>query len=171
MKTNSLELLKWLFWTTLSAYLLGYLTVLTLDAIFDSVPQSLYSIAPSLFITIGLVRFYGRQLDRLNIHLPAKEKRELKATNARSIKVNGTHNVFLSSVKSIFASEAPQSPVSLLWWQYGPYLIKEDTAYEWLRKGWNRQLTGEPHPFSGNWMIQQRFYTLGNQRINSVAIG
>ena len=72
----------------------------------------------------------------------------------------------MSAMSSIFPSEDPQSPTSVLWWQYGNYTIREDTAYEWLRKGWNRQLKNEPHPFSGNWMIRQRFHTLGNQTID-----
>ncbi len=165
-KTNSLELLKWLLWTIISAYILGYLTVVTLDNIFIEVPKAFYTDIPVGFITIVFFIFFGRQLSRLDNHLPLKEKRELKATNARSIKVNGTHNMFLSSVGSIFGSEATQEPSQLLYWQYGSYTIREDTAYEWLRKGWCRQLLGEPHPFSCNWMTRQRFYTLGSQTID-----
>lgn len=165
--TNSLELLKWLLWSITSAYILGYLTVLTLDSIFVKVPEQFYTDIPLAFVLLVFIIFFGRQLSRLDNHLPLKEKRELKATNARSIKVNGTHTIFLSTAQSLFThQQAETAPNSLLYWQYGSYTIREDTAYEWLRKGWCRQLLGEPHPFSCNWMTRQRFYTLGSQTID-----
>lgn len=164
-KINSLELLKWLFWTVIAAYGLGYVAILTVDYV-SEVPKSLYSCFPLALILVTFIIFYHRQIGRLDNHLPLKEKRLLKQTNARSIKVNGTHNMFLSSVKSIFASEALQAPSQLLYWQYGSYTIREDTVYEWLRKGWKRQTWGEAHPFSGNWMTKQRFLTLSSQNID-----
>lgn len=159
-KTPILQSLKWLFLTCLAAYGLGYLSILTLSYIFN-IPEMSFTLIPFMLVALTLGIFYYRQLNRLDNILPVKEKKQLKATNARSIQVNGTHTIFLSQVRSIFSHE----PNSALWWKYGNYTIKEDTAYEWLRKGWNRQLKGEPHPFSGNWIIRQRFHTLSNQRI------
>jgi hypothetical protein len=168
-KTNSIELTKWLAWSTFAAICLGYAAIWSLDTIW-SVPDGFYSILPSVLVTINFHRFYSRQLERLDSHLPVKEKTGLRATNSRAINVNssgGTKQVFLSTVQGIFGSneKEAQQPKSMLWWEFGPYIIYEDTVYEWLRKGWNRQLAGEAHPFSCNWMIKQRFYSLSSQCI------
>lgn len=164
-KTSILETLKWLFLASIAAYLFGYSTVFALDLIFI-IPQGLYQAIPTLLIVLIFGHFFYRILARLDNHLPVKEKRELKATNARSIMVNGNHRMLLSSVTSIFSSQAPQSPESVLWWRYGNHIIYEDYALEWLRKGWKRQNNLEPHPYSGNWMVRQRFTSLSNQTID-----
>ena len=163
-KTPIIELLKWLFWTCLAAYGLGYVSILTLDLIIK-VPEVAYNLIPFALVVLTFGIFYYRQLDRLDNILPLKEKRGLKATNARSIQVNGTHTMFLSQVRSIFAQNDDNSPNSVLYWIYGSHTIKEDYVLEWLKKGWRRQSNGVPHPYSGNWMTKQRFVTLGNQTI------
>lgn len=157
--TNSWELLKWLFWTIVAAYGLGYLITI--------VWQGEVNVPVALILLVFVIFFY-RQLARLDAHLPLKEKKILRRTSSRVIPVNtasGTKDLFLSSVKSIFVSEALQQPQGILYWTYGSYIIREDTAYEWLRKGWKRQTWGEAHPYSCNWMIDQRFHTLSNQTI------